>query len=264
MIKFKIKGTKKTHEIPSSWQDVSYDQWVKMNKTDNDNELIAIFSGFPLKAIKQLDSKSLYNIQQALSFIYVKLDVEKYKTPKKLMVEIKQNKLLTSAVDIPFVENIKRKSLGQKIYLQNIIKKFGDDVMGGMIDIILVYAQPIIDDGKFDPKRFDELRGSFEQLNLVDLYSTSRGYLLQFNKIMEAEANKLYTEPDDDKVRAGIDMFEEYDVMNTIKALAKGDILKYEAVLEVEYQVAFIHMAMNKTQAKFEKNYREILKAKNK
>lgn len=262
MIKFQIRGTKKIHEIPSCWNDVTYQQWIQMNQTEDDMELIAIFSGFPIQTIEKLHPKALYNIKQALSFIYIKLDVEKYEPPKKLTIKQDEKKLSTRTVDIPLVPNIRRKTLGQKIYLQNILTKYGHDVIEAMIDIILVYAQPIIDDDKFNPQRFDALRPSLEKLNLVDLYSTSRHYLLQFNKILEDEQYKLYSEPDHEKKRAGIDNFNEYGVMNTIKALAKGDILKYDAVLEIEYQVAFIHMAMNKTQMDFDKEYSAILKNK--
>ena len=87
-------------------------------------------------------------------------------------------------------------------------------------------------------------------------------YITQLKSILETEQNALHKEPTYEQKKAGVDMFNDFGVMNTIKALAGGDILKYEAVTKIEYNIIFTHMAMNKVQSEFEENYRKVLKQK--
>lgn len=257
MIPFKLRGSKKKHEVPTVWQEVTYSQWEQLQKTEDHTEIIAILSGFPVESVVRMDERSKFNIVQAISFIYQKLEADKYEAPKYLTIRVKNKD-----VKIPLIENIKKETWGQKIYLDSIVKKNQDNIIDSMVDVILTYAQPIIDNSKLEPERFDDLRGCFKDVNLVDLYSTARSYILQLNKIVEIENVKLHNPPTTDQIQAGINEFDQYGVMNTVKALAGGDVLKYEEVFEIEYNIVFTHMAMNTTQAKFQDNYREILKRK--
>ena len=58
-----------------------------------------------------------------------------------------------------------------------------------------------------------------------------------------------------------MDVFKSY---NTVNALAGGNILQWEQVLEMPYNVVFIKLWMDKEQYLFQKRLYEIYKAKHK
>lgn len=49
-------------------------------------------------------------------------------------------------------------------------------------------------------------------------------------------------------------------MMNMIDSLAGGDMLKYEAVLMMEYTVAFTKLRMNKDAELFRRRYSDVIK----
>lgn len=255
MIKFKAKNI--NYQIPSSWSEVTYSQWKRLIDTDNDLEIISILSGMEIDIVTRLDDKSLYNISRLLSFVGVELDVKKYEAPETLTI-----KLNHKDIRIDLIKDIKEKTFGQKIYLQELLKEYNDDIFSCMIDIILIYSQPQIDNSDFNIDRIEELRYSFEDLFLVDLYSTAMSYINQLNQIISSEVKTLNVEPTHEQKLAGIDMFDKFGVMNTVRALSGNDILKIDEVLKVEYNVAFTFMAMSKTQNDYADNYREIMNRK--
>lgn len=67
-----------------------------------------------------------------------------------------------------------------------------------------------------------------------------------------------------DHVLAGIKTFEKYGVSNTIDSLAGGDILKWEAVCQLEYELVFQKLRMNADQELFKRKLRTVIENKNK
>lgn len=259
MTKFKIKD--KVYGIPTSWSDVTFSQWLEMKDVDEKDEMkiISILSGIELNDIKRLDPPSQYRLTLALGFLNTPIKIDDYKAPEKLTIKIDHKE-----IDIKLIENIKKKTFGQKIYFQQILKNNKDDIIEAMIDIILVYSQPQIDGSKLDTERFSDLRTRFKGLKLVDLYSTAMCYVSQLTEIVKTEGKRLSTKPTYEQSLAGVDIFDEFGVMNTVKALAGNDILKYEKVLEMEYNVVLTHLIMSKAENEFQTNYREVIRKRSK
>ena len=242
--------------IPSSWNDVTYGQWKAINQTQDELEIASILIGLPADSFDKLSEKSLYQVNQILSFIRTPMDIKNHEPPKELKFRNRK---------IPLVKDITEKTFGQKIIIHQIIKDSDEDITNNIQDIILVYAQPYIDNSKFDIDRCLELRDLFDDLFLVDLYSTAFYYIKQLKGIIANEVDQLDSSPTSEQVHAGISMYEMFGVLNTVKALAGGGkdwALHQDKVMELEYNLAFVSMLMNKTDGVFEKNYRKILKNK--
>lgn len=83
-------------------------------------------------------------------------------------------------------------------------------------------------------------------------------------EIVKNEVGELQLDYEADHVIAGIIKFEKYGVNNTIDALAGGDVLKWEEICLMPYQVVFMKLRMNKQKVLFQRNLRKVLENKQK
>lgn len=82
--------------------------------------------------------------------------------------------------------------------------------------------------------------------------------------VCSKESTELELKPTAEQSKAGIKQLDKYGMMNLIDSLAGGDILKYEAVLMMEYTVAFTKLRMNKDSELFRRRYADVMKNENK
>ncbi|MGN6181029.1 MAG: hypothetical protein ACTHNW_17740 [Mucilaginibacter sp.] len=61
--------------------------------------------------------------------------------------------------------------------------------------------------------------------------------------------------------KAGIQAFEKFKYINTINALAGGDITRWDIILNMPYERVLTKLLLNKTEAEYQKRYSEILQA---
>ncbi|MFD2324036.1 hypothetical protein [Mucilaginibacter galii] len=61
--------------------------------------------------------------------------------------------------------------------------------------------------------------------------------------------------------RAGIREFETFRYINTVNALAGGDVTKWNLILNLPYNRVLTKLLLNKTEAAFQKRYTELLHA---
>jgi hypothetical protein len=252
MIKFKAEGIK--YKCKTSWSEITFGEWKQLNKTKDNLEILEILTGLPKDIIERLGDKSQFNLSVAISFVYTPLKIEDYKAPKEFKINQRRK--------IPYVEDIKEKEYGQKIYFQHSLTENKDDLEKMILESALIYSQPYIDKGVFELDRLDELKNSLDNVFFVDLYSIAIAYSKQLKSIIDTEASELKSEPTYEQKIAGVDMFSRFGVMNTVKALASNDILNYDKVLRIEYNTVFIHLLINKTETKYQERYRKVLENK--
>jgi hypothetical protein len=61
--------------------------------------------------------------------------------------------------------------------------------------------------------------------------------------------------------KAGIQAFEKFKYINTVNALAGGDITKWAEILNMPYERVLTKLLLNKTEAEYQKRYSELLNA---
>lgn len=250
----KLKNGKEVYSIPSSWSDVTYGQYKKLQTEKDDKEILSILCNMPIETVDCLSNSSVEKIAVIIAFIKEPIELDNNTAPEYLTV--------LDGLKINLVKDIKEETFGQKIWLHETLKSNQDNLINALDDIVLIYSQPQITGKDFDINKINELNNVFDEIFLVNLYSTAMNYILQLKNILELESETLSTQPTAEQRHAGIDMFNDFGVMNTIKALAGGDITKYKEVEKIEYNVVYVHMLMNKTQAVFEENYRKVMKNK--
>jgi len=61
--------------------------------------------------------------------------------------------------------------------------------------------------------------------------------------------------------KAGIQAFEKFKYINTVNALAGGDITKWSVILAMPYDRVLTKLLLNKTEAEYQRRYSELLNA---
>ncbi len=84
----------------------------------------------------------------------------------------------------------------------------------------------------------------------------------QFKYLGELE-QKLDTETENDLIVAGIDDLNKFGDLNTIDALAGGDILRWQQILELTYEDVYNKLLKTKTEEDIKKRLETIYKNKN-
>jgi hypothetical protein len=78
--------------------------------------------------------------------------------------------------------------------------------------------------------------------------------------ITEREEKALGYTPSSDEVRAGIDRFNKYGYLLSIDSLARGDVFKWKEARDLEYEVAFSKLMIDKDHNDFD---RELFRVQN-
>lgn len=80
----------------------------------------------------------------------------------------------------------------------------------------------------------------------------------ELKSIRELESNYLSSDPDIKMMQAGIHKLNQFGINNTLDNLAKGDILKYNEIRNLPYNVVFDKQYMEVTKSEIEKKLAKI------
>lgn len=75
---------------------------------------------------------------------------------------------------------------------------------------------------------------------------------------MGIEGQTLAYTPEQNESNAGIEVFERYGAINVLETLSGGDVLKWETVKGLSYEVVYVKLCLNRDKAEYEKKYREL------
>lgn len=80
----------------------------------------------------------------------------------------------------------------------------------------------------------------------------------ELKTISELESTYLRSDPDIKMMQAGINKLDQFGLINTLDNLAKGDVLKYDAIRNLPYNVIFDKQYMEVTKSEIEKKLAKI------
>lgn len=252
MIKLKHKGEQ--INVPQLWSEVKLWQYKKGRGVSDPNLIISIFTGMDLSMVEKLSPQSRSMILLAIQFITKPLIADELECPEKIRLN---GDLFKSKF------NIMEETFFQKVELQNIVTSKDFNIENDCINIVELYMQGQITGKKYDPN-FTESTAKVisEEILLVDAYGIAMDLIKQIKGQLEIESKVLRSSYTSEQMRAGITMFDQYKHMNIVKALAGGDILKYNDVLMLDYNTVFLHLRMSKTEADYQKAYNLIMAKK--
>lgn len=80
----------------------------------------------------------------------------------------------------------------------------------------------------------------------------------ELKSVNELESKYLRSEPDIKMIQAGINNLDQFGIKNTLDNLAKGDILKYDAIRKLRYHDVFDKQYMEVVKSEIEKKRAKI------
>ncbi len=232
MLRFK-KGFRKYIEIPSSWEDLTYSQVMAIMKCDDDSKLVQIVTG-----LDEINSEKVFPY---LAFLFNPIDFESLEQ--------------ATIFDGELIPDIRTKSYGQKLILQNELKK--GTIKESICRIIAIYHME-----KFNVTQIESESLKYHNRSFVELFTVALNLINQLKSINEIESKMLKFTPTPEQVRAGLKEFEILGDFNTIDELAHGKPWKYKEIEDTEYNIIFAKLLKINICSKFDKKYREIITEK--
>ena len=252
MIKLKHEG--KSISIPQIWSEVKFWQYNKLKGVSDPNLIISVFTGLEMSMVEKLAPQSKSMIILALQFITKPLIADELNCPDQIKLN---GEMFKSKVDIM------EETLFQKVELQNMVTSKDFNIERDCINIVELYMQGKITGKKYDPNFTEStIKVISDDILLVDAYGIAMDIIRQIRGQLEIESKVLRSSYTSEQIRAGIMMFDQYKHMNIVKALAGGDILKYNDVLMLDYNTVFLHLRMSKTESDYQKAYNKIMSKK--
>lgn len=237
-----LKANEIKFTFPQYWGEVTLKQWRSIQQNPEDLQHIAsVLSGL------NVDQSILSQLMPFMSFMEAPFDANDWKIPEAITLGEK-----TVKVDV----NIWNETWGQKILMHTIVKPEEVD------KAIALYLQPRYTGNKFDYKEAMDMLPVINNLKLSEVYPVANFFFKQVHDAIEKEKKELATKPTSEQVRAGINMFDQFGINNTIDSMAHGDALKYEQVLKLQYSVVFLKLKRTKVETKFKNNYQKIMNEK--
>ena len=80
----------------------------------------------------------------------------------------------------------------------------------------------------------------------------------EMKTIRELESNYLRSDPDVKLLQAGINKLDQFGLMNTLDNLTKGDILRYDSIRQMPYNIIFDKQYLEVTKSDIEKKLAKI------
>lgn len=97
-----------------------------------------------------------------------------------------------------------------------------------------------------------------QKIDIVEAMSFILWIVDELKSIRELESNYLSSDPDVKLIQAGIHKLNQFGINNTLDNLAKGDVLKYNEIRNLPYNVVFDKQFLEITKADIEKKLSKI------
>ena len=240
-----LRGT-----MPSSFDDITFDTFMKLRKTTDEYKMIEILTGIQIGSWLTIVNQKLI-ISWLEWFKFEQL--EQMDRPHIIFVGKERKPIFTQ-------DDIGEDTFAQKIFAQRRLKdcKTIEQQVEAIPDLIAIYLQPLIDKKDFDPKRLPQILKQIKELPVSIVIPLGNYYIKELDKIITRENLNLKYQPDKKEILAGVSLLDKFGEKNLIDALAGGDILKHDDVLMLSYNMVFLKLWQDNVKSKIQKRYANI------
>lgn len=254
-VKLKDKKRGVNIDCPACWSDVTLEHYHLIKSAGDDKyAALSAICKQPIEVVKRFDEGSINKIILFTKFLS-DINMDLWKLPTSVNI---------GGVEVVTNIDIRQKTFGQKILLELELKKC-ENYVAMLQNIIEIYFQPLLTKKNYNVDLRNETRKNiFNTLSVCDAYAIASNYSAQLVEVLKQEKAQLHRPASNEQIAAGLDMFSEFGVVNVLSSLAGGDVLKYNEVLNLDYDTVFIRLKMSKTEAVFQNNLTEIWRRKNK
>jgi hypothetical protein len=233
MIPFKIAD--KDVQIPGSWQDTRVGHYLELCKADTIDQKLRAISGFKNWAeVKDEEKAKLF---PHLSWMIEEPAIKANACPALVWVE-------DDAVPIYFT-NIGNGTWLQKREAQRALHKAtsgGGTIEGCMVELLAIYLYPQVTGKPYRTAEAIELRDRILNSRFIPMFEYFLYLQTELTRIIERDIKYLSRNPDAKQTLAGVSRLERFKDWYSIDDLSGNDLLKQEAVLDMEYDVIFFKL----------------------
>ena len=147
--------------MPSKWEEMTVKQYLQIETTSNNLELLSLLSGVPLTDI--LNTKTdLTPIVKKMVELLSETPPDFKKVPRRIIfIEGKR-------IKIP--SDFSRVTFGQSALIEQYLGEAEDDERRAIARVMGVILQPLIDGGPFNMDRAASITRKVEQMAIVDVF----------------------------------------------------------------------------------------------
>lgn len=91
--------------------------------------------------------------------------------------------------------------------------------------------------------------------DVFNVFSCYNWIIQELQHIGQSEKDELYNELTPAQKNAGVEKLQRFDYVVTLDHLAGGDLLKYDAILELPYSSIFRKLALDQTKHEIQEHY---------
>lgn len=214
----RVKSVLKSYEIPNSWLDISYNDYIKLTQFET-----------PLEQVKHLTKMNEFE----LANIAVQLINEALKFLHEPIDEIEPTNYVNDEVILPV--DIGEEPFHKKIEAVEAVKS------NDIIQLIKTYSD--IDVSSF---------------NCYHVFGLFNYLIKQLEDILEREKEMLKSNLTKRQINAGIHEFDKLGDFNIIDMIARNYNYTHAQVEQLPYNLVFLILLKQNISSKFEEKYNEL------
>lgn len=227
-------------DIPVSWDELTFGQFLNITKADTDAQILSAATGIELQLCEQ--------VNQELLSILLKPLIE-------LMQEQPQITEVETICSEPFPLKIGRKEFARKVNCDAAMKKTKDIEL--IRRIVSIYCAPGIQDEdieNFEKKVLNE--------NFLVVFSAGQNLISQLNKLNESEKKIPAPRYRSEEIRAGINDFKKYGVISLVRGIALKWGISKDDVYKWSYNEVLLELKISADENNYQRRLSEILNPK--
>lgn len=227
-------------EIPDSWDELTFGQFLSISKAETDAEILSGVTGIDLQLCEQVNSELLSILLQPL------IELMQEQPP---MIEP------TFLCDEPYPEKIGRKEFARKVNCDAAMKKLkGMELIGRIVSIYLCTGIQDEDIQNFEKKVLGE--------NFICVFSAGQKLIEQLNKLNESEKKIPSPNYRSEEIRAGINDFKKYGVISLVRGIALKWGISKDDVFKWSYNEVLLELKISADENNYQRKLSEILNPK--
>lgn len=225
----------KTVEVPYSFDELTFGQFLRLKESNTDAETMCVLTGIELDVCNNV-SPELMNVILAPASDFG--DVEYLDSPKVL------------GKDVP--DNLGKMEYARKVNCDNLSRNYKDEEMIGRM--VAIYMAEGIEDEDIETTYNLILNESFT--NVV-----SAGKLIsdQLKKMAESEAKIPAPQYESAELQAGIKNFSKYGVWGVVRGIALRHGCKMEEVYSWSYNTVLLELKYSAEENSFQRRLNRIM-----
>jgi hypothetical protein len=173
----KIQIDKDVYNLPEGWHDVIVNQFLELRNCENADfiKILSILISAPYDKVFACDPEMIAKkVIPMLGWYFDEtFNFDELKIPPKLSIRDSE---------YPIPRDIRLKSFGQKIHLEEIMRDMRDPV-AKMPYVVAIYMYPVVTKNKFDIESLDEFtKNTIGNCKITEIYPIANFFLTKLKK----------------------------------------------------------------------------------